>query len=130
MIQGLRSMPVFPVNDMGKAIDFYTDGLGFTLAGVMRNADGSDRFAIVKLDHITIGLQVSERKGSGSDWAGYFFLQDISTFVDQVQGNGVRVVRGPEESHYYCIEVEVTDPSENLLCFAQDKRPGPDGPGL
>ena len=130
MIQGQRSMPILPAKDIGEAIAFYTDGLGFTLAGIQKNQDGTDRLAIVQMDHVTLGLLASERATASQEWAAYLYVADISAFVDQIQGNGVRVIRGPEDSFYHCKEVEVEDPCGNLLCFAQDKRPGVDGPGL
>jgi len=130
MTQGQRSMPILPAKDLAEAVTFYTDALGFRLAGILKDDDGNDRFAIVQMDHITIGLQASERAGSGEEWAAYFYLADIGAFVDQIQGNGVRVLRGPEDTYYHCKELEVVDPTGNLLCFAQDNRPGPDGPGL
>ena len=130
MIQGQRSMPILPAKDFGEMIAFYTDGLGFSLAGVQKDKDGSDKFAIVQMDQVTIGFTASESQRPASEWAAYIYVEDISTFVDQIQGNGVRITRGPEESFYHCNEVEVEDPNGNLLCFAQDMRPGSDGPGL
>ncbi len=130
MKQGQRSMPILPANDLAAAIDFYTDGLGFRLAGILKDDNGKDNFAIVQMDQITIGLKQSDRAGSGADWAGYFYLADMPTFVDQIQGNGVRILRGPEDTFYHCKEIDVADPTGNLLCFSQDNRPGPDGPGL
>jgi catechol 2,3-dioxygenase-like lactoylglutathione lyase family enzyme len=67
MIQGQRSMLILPANNLAVTIEFFTAGLGFRLAGILKNDDGKDDFA---------------------------------------------------------------DPAGNLICFAQDNRPGPDGPGL
>ena len=130
MNQGQRSMPILPANDLAATIEFFTGGLGFRLAGILKNDGGKDNFAIVQRDHITVGLQQSDRAGSGEDWAAYFYLADISAFVDQIQGNGVRILRGPEDTFYHCKEIDIVDPTGNLICFAQDKRPAPDGPGL
>jgi len=130
MIQGQRSMPILPVNDIAAAIGFYTTGLGFNLAGVQKDDQGQDKFAIVHLNHITLGLVKSDHKASNKDWATYLYLADISVFVDQIQGNGIRIERGPEDSAYHCKELEVVDPHGNVLCFAQDLRPGENGPGL
>lgn len=130
MNQGHRSMPILPAKDIAEAVAFYSNGLGFSLAGILKNDDGQDNFAIVQLDDITVGLKKSDRNGSGEDWAAYFYLEDLSVFVDQIQGNGVRIARGPEVSFYHCKEVEVVDPQGNQLCFAQDLKPGENGPGL
>lgn len=130
MIQGQRSMPILPANDLAAAIFFYTDGLGFRLAGILKDDDGKDNFAIIQMDQITVGLKQSKRTGNSDDWAAYFYLADILTFVDQIQGNGIRILRGPEDTFYHCKEIDVADPTGNLLCFSQDSRPGADGPGL
>ena len=82
------------------------------------------------LDMITVGLLRADKGGSGDDWAAYFYLEDIDAFADQVLAKGINVLRGPEDSFYGCREIEVVEPSGNRLCFAQDLRPGVDGPGL
>jgi catechol 2,3-dioxygenase-like lactoylglutathione lyase family enzyme len=129
MIQGVRSMPILPAQDVAKSAAFFTAKLGFDLVGQWDEGNAPS-FAIVQLGNITVGLKKSERAGSGDDWAGYFYLEDIDAFTDQILGRGVPVLRGPEESFYKCREVEVKDPSGNRLCFAQDLKPGSDGPGL
>ncbi len=130
MTQGQRSMPILPAISVGDSVAFFVDGLGFDLAGSWNDEAGVESFAIVRMDAVTVGIAKSERSGSGEDWAAYVYLKDVATFVDQVQGNGVRVVRGPEDSFYFCREVEVEDPNGNRLCFAQDLKPSDGGPGL
>ena len=130
MKQGLRSMPILPASDMAASVSFFTAKLGFELAGQWMNDDGSPSFSIVQLGGVTIGLAASERAGTGDDWAAYFYLEDIDAFTDQVLGRGVKVLRGPEDSFYHCREIEIADPHGNRMCFAQDLKPGSDGPGL
>ncbi|GGA18825.1 glyoxalase superfamily protein [Neptunicoccus cionae] len=130
MKQGVRSMPVLPAGDLAAGVAFYTGKLGFDLAGQWTNEDGTPNFAIVQLGGITLGLTASDRPASDGDWAAYFYLEDIDAFTDQVLGRGVKLLRGPEESFYHCKEVELADPHGNRMCFAQDMKPGADGPGL
>ncbi|WP_069298458.1 glyoxalase superfamily protein [Neptunicoccus sediminis] len=130
MKQGVRSMPVLPAGDLAAGVAFYTGKLGFDLAGQWKNDDGTPNFAIVQLGGITLGLAQSDRPASEQDWAAYFYLEDIDAFTDQVLGRGVKLSRGPEESFYHCKEVDLSDPHGNRLCFAQDLKPGADGPGL
>lgn len=130
MKQGVRSMPILPANDLAASVAFYTDKLGFDLAGQWQNDDGTPNFAIVQLGDVTLGLAASDRAGSGDDWAAYVYVEDIDAFTDQVLGRGVKLDRGPEDSFYHCREVEVVDPNGNRLCIAQDLKPGADGPGL
>jgi predicted enzyme related to lactoylglutathione lyase len=129
MKQGVRSMPILPATDVLASIGFFTGKLGFEKAGQW-DTDGTPSFAIVQMGTITVGLVKSDRAGSGEDWAAYLYIEDIDAFTDQVLGRGVRVLRGPEDSFYHCREVEISDPNGNRICFAQDMKPGLDGPGL
>ena len=130
MKQGVRSMPILPASDLEAAVGFYSVKLGFDLAGQWNNEDGAPNFAIVQLGDVTLGLSAADREGSGDDWSAYVYVEDIGAFTDQILGRGVKILRGPEDSFYHCREVEVTDPHGNRLCFAQDLKPGADGPGL
>lgn len=130
MNQGLRTMPILSVNDMADAIAFYTEGLGFSLAGTWQNDDGTPSFSIVQLDQITLGLAAGSSVPKPDGWSAYLYLADIDAYSDQIQAKGVKLFRGPENSFYHCREIEVSDPSGNTLCFAQDLKPGADGPGL
>lgn len=130
MMQGVRSMPVLAAGDLAASVGFFTNKLGFELAGNWSNDDGTPSFAIVQLGNITVGLAASEREGSGGDWSAYFYVEDIDAFTDQILGRGVKILRGPEDSFYHCREVEIADPHGNRMCFSQDLKPGKDGPGL
>lgn len=124
-------MPVLHVDDVEASADWFEKALGFELAGVWRDEDAPPRFAIVRLDDITLGLSRSAGEaGRGEGWAAYLFLEDIDAFADEILGRGVAVERGPEDTFYHCRELEVVEPSGNRICFAQDLKPGPDGPGL
>ena len=130
MIQGQRSMPILPARDVQASVDYFVDGLGFSLAGITKNDDGSDNFAIVVLDKITVGLIKSTRGDTGDEWAAYLYLDDIEAFNDDITGRGVKVMRGPEDSFYKCREIELVDPSGNRFVMATDLSPTDDGPGL
>jgi predicted enzyme related to lactoylglutathione lyase len=130
MKQGHRSMPILPARDVQTSVDYFVDGLGFSLAGFWKNDDGSDNFAIVLLDGITVGLMKSDRGDTGDEWAAYFYLEDVDVFADEIASRGVKILRGPEDSFYKCREVELVDPSGNRVCFATDLAPTDDGPGL
>ena len=130
MNQGLRAMPILSVKDMSDTVAFYTKGLGFSLAGTWQNDDGTPSFSIVQLDQVTLGLAAGSTDASSEGWSAYLYLADIDAFADQIQAKGVKLYRGPENSFYHCREIEVLDPSGNTICFAQDLKPGADGPGL
>lgn len=130
MKQGLRSMPILAVADVAAGAAWFRDQLGFAIAGAWTDDSGAATFAIVQMDAITLGLRQSNTTGTEDGWAAYLYLEDIDAYTDQVLGKGAKILRGPEDSFYGCREIEIADPSGNRLCFAQDLKPGPDGPGL
>lgn len=131
MIQGQRSMPILSVKDVSKSIGFFVQGLGFTQAGQWKGDDGLANFAIVMLDGITIGLSYDiEAKGSGENWAAYFYVSDIEAFAAHIQSNGVILHREVTEQFYGCRDLEIVDVDQNKLCFGQDLSPDDNGPGL
>ena len=130
MIQGHRSMPILSVEDVEKSAGFFTGGLGFSFAGSWQDDDGVPEFAIVVLDHITIGLQRVRQAKASDAWAAYFYIEDIETYAAQVAGSGVKLTSEVADKPYGCRELEVTDPDGNVLCFGQDLSPGKNGPGL
>jgi len=130
MIQGYRSMPVLSVKDVEKSADFFTDALGFSLAGFWRDEAGKPRFAIVVMDGITVGLQRAKVAGRGWQWAAYFYVADIEAFATQAAGNDVKIKREIVVQPYGCHDMEIEDLDGNILCFGQDMSPNKNGPGL
>jgi len=63
-------------------------------------------------------------------WAAYIYVDDIATLEAQFRGRGVEIVRGPETAPYGLKESDVRDPDGHIIGFAEDLKPGPDGPGL
>ena len=121
-------MPILNVADVMASAEFFVGKLGFSMAGHWDDDEGPS-FAIVQMDLVTVGLARSKAKASDG-WAAYVYVEDIDAFTDQVLAKGVTLARGPEDSFYGCREIELDDPDNNRLCFAQDLKPGADGPGL
>jgi predicted enzyme related to lactoylglutathione lyase len=130
MIQGHRSMPILSVKDVEKSAGFFTGGLGFSFAGSWQDDDGVPDFAIVVLDHITVGLQRARQVKASDAWAAYFYVEDIEAYAAQVTGSGVGLTSEVADRPYGTREMQVTDPDGNVLCFGQDLSPGKNGPGL
>jgi len=130
MKQGHRSMPVLAVTDVDKTAEFFVSGLGFTLAGKWTEDDGVHTFAIVRLDDITVGMQVVETVPPVGPWSAYFYVEDIDAFAEQIQSNGVVLERDVMDRFYGSRDLDVKDPDGNLLCFGQDVSPSEAGPGL
>ncbi|MBL4750669.1 MAG: VOC family protein [Amylibacter sp.] len=130
MIQGHRSMPILSVEDVEKSVGFFTGGLGFSFAGSWQDDNGVPNFAIVVLDHITVGLQRVKQVKNLDTWAAYFYVEDIDAYAAQVTGSGVSLTSEIADKPHGCRELEITDPDGNVLCFGQDLSPSEDGPGL
>lgn len=131
MIQGQRAMPILSVKDVEKSTDFFTQGLGFHLAGQWADEDESVSFSIVVMDHLTIGLsRDKDAVGSSKNWAAYFYVADIDAFAAQILGNGVLLHRDLINQVYGCRDLEIADLDGHILCFGQDMAPGEKGPGL
>lgn len=130
-MQGHRSMPILQVKDVLAAAEFYRDVCGFAIAGSWNNDDGSVNFAIIVMDHITIGLMRDvDAGGTGENWAAYLYINDVQAFADHVEGNGHQLARELVDQFYGCRDCEIIDPDGNRLCFGQDLTPGEAGPGL
>lgn len=126
-------MPVLPAAHVTRAAEFWRDRLGFAIAGLWcaDGGDGSEGFAIVGRDTITVGLDsgsapTADRHG----WSAYLYIDDVRAYCDEIRGHGATIAREPEEAFYGCIDFDVRDLDGNLIAFGQDLRPGPDGPGL
>ncbi|MEM1383921.1 MAG: VOC family protein [Pseudomonadota bacterium] len=126
---GLRAMPVLPVRDVALAVDFYRR-VGFHIGGIWP-ARGTPSFAIMAWGTVTLAL---DREGGGhggrEGWQAYLYVTDSEGLHAHLTDIGIPVERGPEEAFYGCVEIDVRDPDGNLVCFATDLTPGPDGPGL
>jgi predicted enzyme related to lactoylglutathione lyase len=129
MIQGQRSMPILSVKNVEKSSAFFSDGLGFSLAGFWKDDEGKASFAIVVMDKITVGLQRGKTRQIET-WAAYFYVTDIDALAAQAASGGVKIIRDVTEQPYGCRDFEVEDLDGNVLCFGQDMSPGENGPGL
>lgn len=127
-MRGLRSMPVLTCADVRSVSEFFTGGLGFSLAGAWEEK-GETSFAIVVLDAVTVALQRGEARPQ-QGWSAYLYVSDVDTFAASIAGRGVNLARGPEDAFYGCREIEVETPEGHLLCLATDLQPSESGPGL
>lgn len=129
MTTGLRAMPVLAATDVGATARFFGRLAGFEPAGFWRDAEGRESFGILRLGTVTLGLRRVAERPAGGGWAAYVFLDEVAPLAELACALGIPA-EGPVERPYGCIEVEVADPDGNVICFAQDLRPGPEGPGL
>ncbi len=126
----IRSMAVLEVSDVVRSEAFFVERLGFSSHGVWGQPPA---FCIVQRGQVTIALDAS-RDGRvlpvNQYWAAYIYVTDADALAAEFAGNGVEVVRGPEDMPYGSRDFDIRDPDGHLVCFGHDQEPGPHVPGL
>lgn len=125
-----RSAPVLQVRDVVKSAAYYKEKLGFS-AG--RFWGDPPCFCIVGRGSVTIFLDQAREDAPlpvNQYWAAYVYVDDVDAYLEELKGQAVDIVRGPENTDYGCRDFDVKDPDGHIVCFGQDLTPGPDGPGL
>ncbi len=107
-----RHHATLSVSDVRAAIDFYTQELGFKLAF----AEGEPpTFVGVNLGHAQIFLMQGTPSPNGC--SVYFVIDDADELHEFHRGNGVEIVRPPEDQPYGLREYTVRDRDGYLLNF-------------
>ncbi|RMF39615.1 MAG: hypothetical protein D6754_05045 [Alphaproteobacteria bacterium] len=122
-------MPVLHVSDVEAGAAAFAQSFGFAPAGFWRDEDGTARFSILRLGDVTLALQRAETVTPATGWAAYIYVDDVAALHELATAQGAPVT-APQDRFYGCREIEFTDPDGNVVCFAQDLDPGPEGPGL
>ena len=114
-------VPQFLVDDLGKAIAYYRDRLGFELnfvyesfyAGVSR-----DGFAIHLKHSAKLAGERTHRK-QNEHLDAYVAVSGIQSLFAELQARGAGVVRPLEERPWACVDFYVEDPDGYILCFSE-----------
>jgi predicted enzyme related to lactoylglutathione lyase len=129
MPTGLRSMPCLAATDPAATAGRLERLFGFRTAGFWRDDQGVETFGILRLGLVTLALRRAATVTPQDGWAAYLHVDDATALAELARAQG-GVLDGPEDRPWGCREVLWTDPDGNVICFAEDLRPGPDGPGL
>ena len=119
----IRCMPVLQVADVERSKRFYCEKLGFESVGTW--GEGPD-FGIVQCGRVTIALDRSRGDGpipTNQCWAAYIYVENADALCEHVRGNGVEIVRGPENTDYGSRDFDIRDPDGHLLAFGHDLVP-------
>ncbi len=100
---------LIPVNDLDKAVTFYTEVLGLTL----KFKDG-DRFAALDAGGVTIALAAQAEQVAGAVTAPSYKVGDVAEAVRDLTAAGAELVSGPEAGPHE-IRAVLRDPSGNVL---------------
>ncbi|GII78199.1 hypothetical protein Sru01_31810 [Sphaerisporangium rufum] len=98
---------LIPVDDLDKALDFYTGGLGLSL----RFRDG-DRFAMLDAGGVTIALAARAEQVAGAVTAPSYKVADVPAAAAELAAAGAEVVSGPATGPHE-IRAVLRDPSGN-----------------
>lgn len=110
---GDTNVNALPVKELGPAIGYYTQVLGFTLVSC-------DTVAVLKRDEATIGLAVN---GADPEQAScYFAVSDVEKLRKELSAKGIepteiRVDRHGGKSYRVCFAKE---PYGVCFCFGQE----------
>jgi predicted enzyme related to lactoylglutathione lyase len=115
--------PILRVNDLAASLDYYTNVLGF--ANDWGIVDG---FASISRDHCHLFLSEYDQGHTGS-WV-YIGVDDVEKLFEQLKTRGAKI-RHPPTNYNWAREMQVEDPSGNILRIGSDPTPGqPNGEWL
>ncbi len=116
----INAAPVLLVNDIHKAVAFYTKKLGFV---VDRLYGEPPSFAMVNAGNTTIMLKQStggprpNAQSLSGMWDVYLWVRDLNAVETMLSSNNVPITRGPEKTPYDCTEIEINDPDGHVVAF-------------
>ena len=118
--------PQFIVPDVVATAEYYRDVLGFKILGyfldppvfVMVSRDAAE----IHFGKIDAGADPSpnltRRKGLGID--AYIWVNDLHAFHAELKDRGAKIIEGPVQRVYKCLELVVEDLNGFRLVFAMD----------
>ena len=118
--------PTFIVPDVVATAEYYRDVLGFKILGYFLDPPV---FAMVARDAAEIHFgkadadaavspNLTRRKGIGID--AYIWTNDLNALHEELKGRGARIIEGPVQRVYNCLELVVEDLNGFRLVFAMD----------
>jgi len=104
--------PILVVEDLDRAVAYYTDILGF------RNADWAMAdFTCVSRGGVMIYLTTAPQGRPGA-WA-YVGISDVAAYLEEIEPKGARI-RSGLRNYPWAAEIVVEDPDGNVLRFGSD----------
>jgi len=120
-----RVAPILGVRDVKKAVEYYTDVLGFECpSGIFEGVAPGDGgvYALVRRGDIEIHLQIRRRevfagRREGIESDSYVFVGDVDALFEEFQAKDVVILRAPENTFYGLREFVIEDPEGHRLTF-------------
>lgn len=122
--------PTFIVPDPLAAAEYYRDVFGFKILGTFLDPPV---FAMVARDAAEIHFgkadpgvaaspNLTRRKGIGCD--AYIWVNGLHALHAELESRGAKIIEGPVQRVYNCLELVVEDLNGFRLCFAMDYQHG------
>ena len=108
------SQPILRVENMGAALRFYVDVMGFTNAGW-----GTDEFTSVNRDQAGIYLCCGGQ-GRGAAWV-WLGVDDVESIYADLKSRGI-AIRMPPTNFSWALEMQVEDPDGNVLRLGSEPK--------
>ena len=117
-----KIMPVLRVADLQKAIEWYTDLIGFRLCWRSPN-DGGGENCMLEAGETRLMLTTGSHLGEKPAFTGtlYFEMSGVTEFHESVRGR-VEMVWPLEAMDYGTLEFGIRDPDGYTLAFAEPRR--------
>ncbi len=112
--QLLDLIPTYPVENMQRALDFYTNKLGFSIV-----LQSGGTYASVGRDFVQIGLALSKGAAKGPKSSSYVNMNSIDVFYQTLVARGVKMARELKTQPSKMREFAVVDPDGNTLTFGE-----------
>ncbi|MGE0433464.1 MAG: bleomycin resistance protein [Planctomycetota bacterium] len=119
-------MPIFHTGDVGKALAWYRDSLGFKVAFQWPAPDSGEpaHYGGAELDGVTIHFSAH---GGGEGSKVYIIVAgNIDALAASIKARGVTLENEPKTQGYGMREFDLKDPDGHHLWFAQSATRGGD----
>ena len=111
----LAGVPVLPSPDVVRAVEFYRDVLGFTVAALTE-----EPYAVIQRDQVTIHLWQCDDPELPTHTGCRILVSGIKALYEALQPTGVVHPNAPlEEQPWGALEFAITDRDKNLITFVE-----------
>ena len=111
----LAGVPVLPSPDVVRAVEFYRDVLGFTVAALT-----DEPYAVLKRDQVTIHLWQCDDPDLPTHTGCRIVISGIKALYEELRPKGVVHPNAPlEEQPWGALEFAIGDLDSNLITFVE-----------
>ncbi|HEX2221438.1 MAG TPA: glyoxalase superfamily protein [Candidatus Limnocylindria bacterium] len=112
--------PIIATPDLARALSFYRDLLGATVAFEFRGPDGEPGYVGLDLgsSHLGIGRDESLTQGSSERFSLWVYAEDVDAAVALLREAGVTIEEEPVDQPWGERTARVLDPDGNLVHLA------------